>query len=71
MIPALLGTSYVFFPLQSFPFSKYIRAVFISVLCVEEIESRGLEEIGIYRAQAEDKEVHALKVDNFLCKIMI
>ena len=35
------------------------------MLCVEEVESRGLEEIGIYRVQAEEREVHALKVDEF------
>lgn len=34
----------------------------IIIHCVEEIESRGMEESGIYRIIAPDKEVIALKV---------
>lgn len=41
----------------------------ILIHCIEEIESRGMEESGIYRVIAPDKEVMALKV-RFRLKII-
>ena len=32
------------------------------VFCIEEIEMRGLEEIGIYKEQAAEKDIYTLKV---------
>jgi len=63
MIPTLLGNVFCIFVNKFLEIKKKYFHLFIAVLCVEEVESRGLEEIGIYRVQAEEREVHALKVD--------